>query len=170
MDFSILLVQDSAFFVLSSCRLLDVTICISWCPLLLSFWWSVYSIHCLSPPFSTISRRFIIRARVGEDILNFSGLLIALVTLDALCWIMYVMVALMVSMSSSSCIVLNRFLNSSWNSIFINPIRVASTLGGLLVISFFPFYLYAQLGVAHNHSVVTSNVDLVDDCYVWPVC
>ena len=31
----------------------------------------------------------------------------------------------------------NRFLNSSWNSIFFDPIRVASTLGGLLVIYFF---------------------------------
>ena len=29
---------------------------------------------CLSSPFSTISRRFIIRARVGDNILDFSGL------------------------------------------------------------------------------------------------
>ena len=38
----------------------------------------------------------------------------------------------------------------------------------------FPFHLYVQFDVAHNHSVVTSNVGLVYDCYVcdyvWPVC
>ena len=38
-------------------------------------------------------------------------------------------------MSSSSCSISNRFLNSSWNSIFFGPIRVASTVGGLLVIN-----------------------------------
>ena len=38
-------------------------------------------------------------------------------------------------MSSSSCSISNRFLNSSWNSIFFDPIRVASTVGGLLVIN-----------------------------------
>ena len=47
------------------------------------------------------------------------------------------MVSLMVSMLSSSCSVSNRFLNSNWNSIFFDPIRVASTLGGLLVIKYF---------------------------------
>ena len=69
-------------------------------------------------------------------------------------------------MSSSSCSVSNRFLNSSWNSIFFYPIRVSST-------NLFPFHLYVQFDVAHKQSVVTSNVDLVDDCYVcddvWPV-
>ena len=50
-----------------------------------------YSIHCLSSPFSTISRRFLTRARVGDDILDFSGLLVALATLDVICWIMSVM-------------------------------------------------------------------------------
>ena len=69
---------------------------------------------------SNISRRFIIRVRVDDDFLDFSGLLIALATLDALCWIIYVMVSLMVSMSSSSCSTCNRFLNSSWNSIFVD--------------------------------------------------
>ena len=98
---------------------------------------SAYSIHCLSSPFSTISRRFVIRARVGDDILDFRGLLTAVATFDALCWIMSVMVSLMVSMSSSSCSVSNRFLNSSWNSIFFDPICAVSTLGGLLVITFF---------------------------------
>ena len=47
------------------------------------------------------------------------------------------MVSVMVSMSSSSCSVSNRFLNSSWNSIFFDPICAVSTLGGLLVIIFF---------------------------------
>ena len=60
---------------------------------------SAYSIRCLSLPFSTISRRFVIRARVGDDILTFSGLVITLATLNAICWIM----SGMVSMSSSSC-------------------------------------------------------------------
>ena len=50
-------------------------------------------------------------------------------------------------MSSSSCNVSSWFLNSSLNSIFFDPIGVAFTL--------------------------SSNVDLVDDCYVcddvWPV-
>jgi len=48
---------------------------------------SAYSIRCLSLPFFTISRRFVIRTRVGDDILAFSGLVITLATLDALCWI-----------------------------------------------------------------------------------
>ena len=38
----------------------------------------------------------------------------------------------------------------------------------------FPFHLYVQFDVAINHFVVTSNVDMVDDCNVcddvWPVC
>ena len=59
---------------------------------------SAYSISCLSSPFSAISRRVAIRARVGDDILYFVGLLIALAILDALCWIMSVMVSFMVSM------------------------------------------------------------------------
>ena len=54
--------------------------------------------------------------------------------------------------------------------IFFDPIRVASTLGHNIC----PFYLYAHFDVAHNQAVVTSNVDLVDDCYarddVWSVC
>ena len=47
----------------------------------------------LSSPFPNISRRFVTRALVGDDILDFSGLLIALATLDALRWIVYVMVS-----------------------------------------------------------------------------
>ena len=66
------------------------------------------------------------------------------------------MVSLMVSMSSSSSSVSNRFLEFD------------------VLIIFFPFQLYTQFGVSHNQSVVTSNVDLVDYCYVcgrvWPVC
>ena len=98
---------------------------------------SAYSIRCLLSSFPATSRHFFIRARVGDDILDFCGLLIALAILDALCWIKSVMVSLMVSLSSSSCSVSNRFLNLSWNSIFFGPIRVASTLGGLLVINIF---------------------------------
>ena len=97
-----------------------------------------YSSLCLLSPFSSISRRFFIRSRVGDDIINFRGLLIALASFDELCWIMYVMISLMVSTSCSSCSVSNRFLNSSWNSIFFDPIHVASSLGDLLVIHF-PF-------------------------------
>ena len=132
----------------------------------------IYSIHYLSSPFLTISRRFVFRARVGDDTFDFSGLLFALATLDALCWIMSVMVS-MVSIPSSPYSVSNRFLNSSWNSIFCDPIRVASSLDGLLVI-IFPLLLYVQFDDTHNHSVVSFNVDLVDDCYVcddvWPIC
>ena len=135
---------------------------------------SAYSIRCLSLPFPTISCHFIIRACVWYDILNFSSLLIALATLDVLCWIMSVMVLLMVSMLSSSCSVPNQFLNSRWNWIFFDPICVASTLSGLLIINAFPFHLCVQFDVAHNCSVVTSNVDLIADCYIcddiWFVC
>ena len=94
---------------------------------------SAYSIRCLLSPFL---RRFVIRAPIDDDILDLCGLLIALATRDALCWIMSVMVSIMVSMSSSSCSVSNRFLNSSWTSIFFGPIRVAFTLGNLWVIAF----------------------------------
>ena len=97
---------------------------------------SAYSIRCLLSPFPAISRRFVTRARVGDGTLDICGLLFALATIDALCWIISVMVSLMVSMSSSSYSVSNRFLSSSWNSIFFDPIRVASTIGGLLVIYF----------------------------------
>ena len=90
---------------------------------------SAYSIRCLLSPFPAISRPFVIRARVGDDILDFCSLLIALATLDALCWVMSMMVSLMVSMSSSSCSVSNRFVNSSWISIFFDHIRMTSTLG-----------------------------------------
>ena len=81
--------------------------------ILMVFYISANLIRCLLPPVPAISRRFVISARVGDAILDFHGLLIALATLDALCWIMYVIVSLMVSMSSSSCSVSNRFLNSS---------------------------------------------------------
>ena len=63
-------------------------------------------------PFLLVS---LFRARTGDDILDFSGLLIALATLDALCWIKSVMVSLMVSMTSSFYSVLNRFLNANCN-------------------------------------------------------
>ena len=50
---------------------------------------------------------------------------------------MYVMLSLMMSMSSSSCRVSNRFLNSSRNSIFFGPIYLVSILGDFLVITVF---------------------------------
>ena len=112
---------------------------------------STYSIICLLSPFFAISRRFVIRARVGDDVLDFCGLLIALATLDALSGVMSVMVSRMVSMSSRYCSVSNRFLNSSWNSIFYDCICH----------SLFPFYVHAQFNVAYSHSVVTSNVVVV---------
>ena len=83
-------------------------------------------------------------------------------------------VSVTVSMSSSFCSVSNRFLNSSWNSIFCYSICAASTLGWPLGHQLFSFHLYDQIDVAHSHYVLTSNVDLADDCYicedVWPVC
>ena len=123
---------------------------------------SAYSTRCLSLPFSAIYRRFVVMVRVGDDILDSNGLLIGLATLYALCWIMSVMVSLMTSMSSSSCSVSNRILNSSWNSIFFDLIFVAPTPDDILVINFVSFHLYVLFDVAHNQSVVTSNVDLVD--------
>ena len=60
---------------------------------------SAYSILCLSSLFPSISRRCVIRARVGDDNLDFS----ALATLDALCFIISVMDLFVVSMLSSSC-------------------------------------------------------------------
>ena len=98
---------------------------------------SEYSILCFLSPCSAKTRCFVTRARGADDILDLSALLIALATIDALCWIMSVLVSFLVSMSSSCCSAWNRFHNSSWNSIFFYPIRVASTLGGLLVIIFF---------------------------------
>ena len=59
---------------------------------------STYSNHCLSSLLPTIFCRFIIRAYVCDDILDFSGSLIALATLDVLSWIMSMMVSLMMSL------------------------------------------------------------------------
>ena len=120
---------------------------------------------------STISHRFVIRARVGDDILNFSGLLIAIATLDARYWIMSVVVSLMVSMSSSSCSVSNRFLNSNSNLIFFDPIRVASTLGHQCFLSTSTSNLMLLITSLLSLPMLTG---LIDDCYVcdevWPVC
>ena len=44
---------------------------------------SAYSIRCILSEFPATSRRVVIRARVGDDILDLCGLLIALATLDA---------------------------------------------------------------------------------------
>ena len=46
---------------------------------------SAYSILCLLSPFPAICRRFVIRARVVDDILDLCGLVFALAILDALC-------------------------------------------------------------------------------------
>ena len=96
---------------------------------------SAYSIRCLSSPILTVSRHFTI------------------MTLDALCWIMSVLVSLMVSMSSSFFSVSNRFLNSSWNSTFFDPSWVTSSLGGLFM--FFLSAFTSSLLWLHNHSVVS---------------
>ena len=78
---------------------------------------------------------------------------------------MYVMISPMVSMSSSYCRVLNRFVKASWYSNFFDPICVASWWP--LRHHLFPFHVvYVQFDVARNQPVATSNVDLVDDCYV----
>ena len=60
--------------------------------------------------------------------------------------IMSVVISLMVSMSSSSCSVSNRLLNSSSNSISFDPFRVAFTVDPQC----FPFHLYVQSDVAHS--------------------
>ena len=78
---------------------------------------------------------------------------------------MSVMVSLMISMSSSYCSVSNRFFNSSWNSIFFDHICVVSTLGGRLVINLFLSTSTSNL-MLFIITVVTSNVDLVDECYI----
>ena len=98
---------------------------------------SAYSLRYLLSRFPAISRRFVIKVRVVDDIPHLCGLLIALATLDALCWIKFVMVSLMVLMSSISFSVSNRFLSLSWNSICFDPIRVACNIGGFLVIIVF---------------------------------
>ena len=135
---------------------------------------SAYSIRCLSSTSPIISRRFVIRAIDGDDYLDFSGLLIDLATLEVLCWIMSVVVSLMVSISSSSCSVSNRFLNSSWNSIFFDPICLASTLGGLLVINVFISTSMSSLMLLRSHNNFTSLpmltwlMTVCDD--VWLAC
>ena len=66
-------------------------------------------------PLSTIAQRFVVTARGGDDILDFSGLLVALATVGVLCWNMSVIVSLMVSMSSSSCCVSNSLTLFVWH-------------------------------------------------------
>ena len=125
---------------------------------------SAYSIRFLLSPFSAISRRFVIRARVGDNIVDFSGLLVALATVDALCWITSVVVSLMVSTSFSSNGVSNRFLSSSWNFIFFewHLVLIASWS-----------YIFSLSTSTSSLMLLITNVDLADDCYVcddiWPV-
>ena len=52
---------------------------------------SAYSIRCLLSPFPASYRRVVIRARIDDAILDLCGLLVALDTLDVLCWIMFLM-------------------------------------------------------------------------------
>ena len=91
--------------LLTFLRLYDALIVsrmISWLYFLMSFllscWWSCTFLHI---PF-TAYRRFIIRANVDDNILEISGLLIALFTIDMLCWI----IALMVLLWCLCCLVL----------------------------------------------------------------
>ena len=50
---------------------------------------------------------------------------------------MSMMLLVMVSMSSSSCRFSNRFLKSSYNSVFFDPAVYVYTVGGLLLINFY---------------------------------
>ena len=63
----------------------------------LGYFCVLYSLFIKLAPFPAITRRFVIRDLVVDDILYLCGLLIALATLDVLCWIMSVMVSLVVS-------------------------------------------------------------------------
>ena len=151
MDFSTLLVcrgvcsvwigLASAFFELSSGSRTPWSFLV-WslgcflCPLLDSFWWFCIILRTLFvvyrwrfPPFLVVSSSGLV---FGDDIVDISGLLMAFATLDAPNWIMSVMVSLMVSTSSSSCRVLNWFLNSSCNLFFFDPICVHLLLVALL--------------------------------------
>ena len=87
---------------------------------------SAFTVRCVSSPFPT----------VPDDMLNFSGFSVALVTLVVHWWIMPVMPSLMVLMSFSYSSISVPFCNSSSNSI-IDPICVVYILDGLLVTSFF---------------------------------
>ena len=94
---------------------------------------TAYSIRCLSLPFPTIFLPFFTRALVGDNILDFSGMLIVVAVLGLLCWIMSMMVSLIVSMFSNSYCASSRFINSSWNSNLFDAISVASTVGDLVI-------------------------------------
>ena len=87
--------------------------------LLMVFHISAYYIRCLLSQFCTISRRFVFTARDGDDSLNFSGLLVALATLDVPCWNMSVIVSLMLSMSSGSCSVSNLLTLFEWHLLLV---------------------------------------------------
>ena len=134
---------------------------------------SVYSIRCLSSPFSTNSLGFVIMASISDDILEFSSLLIALAIHARFvgscmwcfrswcrCYLVLVVsrIGFSVRLGIRSSVVL-----------FVWYVFLVAS-GSLL----FHFHLYVQFNVARNHSVATSNVNLVDDCYncndVCPVC
>ena len=142
---------------------------ISWLYFLMSFLLSVgWSCICLHIPFIAY-HWFIIRAHVDDNILEFSGLLISLFTLDMLCWI----ISLMVLLWCLCCLVL--VVSWIWvgiRSSLILFVWYRSTLGSLLFINVsFPSLLPVRCSLPFCGHF---NVDMVDDCYVcddvWPVC
>ena len=94
---------------------------------LLCFWWSCIFLH---TPF-IVYHRFINIAYVDDDILELSGLLIALVTFDLLCWIISVMVLLW-----CLCCLVVSWIRVGIRSSFILFVKHRSTFYDLLVISF----------------------------------
>ena len=105
---------------------------------------SAYSVLCFPSPFSTVSRRFVIRAHIGDDLLHFSDVLISSASVDALCWIIYVMVSFMVSIvlvvtrigfsiqvrirSSLILFVWHLLLVASWSSTFFHSKSTSSLM------------------------------------------
>ena len=85
--------------------------------------------------------------------LGFKGVLSALTTLGDICSLA------------------NLFLSSTLNSVSLYPICVLYIIDGVLFINCFPFNFYVQFDVAQNRHMVTSNIDLADDCNgVWLIC
>ena len=87
---------------------------------------SAFTVRCVSSPFPT----------VADNMLNFNGFSVALVTIFVHWWIMPVMPSLVVFMSFSSCSISVPFCKSSSNSNY-DPVRVVYIVDGLLVITFF---------------------------------
>ena len=83
------------------CDLLVVFTDVLFCFLFDGLAYVAHSITCLVLLFPTISRLFIIRAYVVEDIIDISRFSSALATLFA--WTKFVMISVTVAMSSNSC-------------------------------------------------------------------